>query len=46
MNKNEALTDAELQPLGADSDLEKFWNLFNSVFGTQYNRTIAISVRS
>ncbi|MBW4676854.1 MAG: hypothetical protein KME52_23425 [Desmonostoc geniculatum HA4340-LM1] len=32
--------------LNAFSDLENFWNLFDSVFGTQYNRTIAATVRS
>ncbi|MFN6538729.1 MAG: Calx-beta domain-containing protein [Nostoc sp. EkiNYC01] len=32
--------------LGAFSDSENFWNLFDSVFGTQYNRTVAVSVRS
>ncbi|MFN6482142.1 MULTISPECIES: Calx-beta domain-containing protein [unclassified Nostoc] len=32
--------------LSAFSDLENFWNLFDNVFGTQYNRTIAATVRS
>ncbi|MBD2518107.1 M10 family metallopeptidase C-terminal domain-containing protein [Nostoc sp. FACHB-973] len=32
--------------LSAFSDLENFWNLFDSVFGTQYNRTISATVRS
>ena len=32
--------------LGAFSGLENFWNLFDTVFGTQYNSTVAATVRS
>jgi Ca2+-binding RTX toxin-like protein len=32
--------------LSAFSDLTNFWNLFDTVFGTQYNHTVAATLRS
>ncbi|MBU7582909.1 MAG: hypothetical protein KAF91_08355 [Nostoc sp. TH1S01] len=42
---NHALGLAQNQ-LSAFSSLENFWNLFDTAFGTKYNRTIAAEMRS